>query len=493
MLTIKKINIKSFSDNVVFVSKSCHLYNVKKLRTLTRVEVLGGKKTVYAFLEVIDEDALVSPTQIGVNVECFKDLGLKEGDAVSIAVSETPKSYSLIKKKIYGNILSTSEYKKIADDIISKRYSNMDIAAFLVAMGSFMTLEEVLSLTKSIISKNKMKWEDEHIVADHYCIGGVPGNKTDLIILAIVSAYGIAFPKTCSFSLTSCSGMGNVASAFMNIDLKEKEFKTLVSENRAAIVAYDTLNVGDFNKQMSPVERYIGLTKAEQIAASIIAVKISCGITHLLIDIPVGPQARIRSSLEAMKLRKIFEYLGDSLGLHVDVCITDGREPIGNTIGPFLEARDVMKILKNQEDAPDDLREKSLFLAGKILEFDPKLRGGQGFLVAKEILESGRALDQFNKIISSQGRAEKPELGFLSYDFVSPQNGVVKAIDVGAINYLGVVTGANRNKLSGVEMFKKIGDEVEAGDVLFRVYSNTQSDFLKAKMFLSEALIYEVD
>ncbi|MFR1031760.1 MAG: hypothetical protein ACLSE6_04280 [Alphaproteobacteria bacterium] len=159
------------------------------------------------------------------------------------------------------------------------------------------------------------------------------------------------------------------------------------------------MNIAEASKLISSVERQIGLIQQEHIASSILAIKLAAGVTHLLIDIPVGPKSRIKSTNEAMRLRKLIEYVGDMLSMEIDVVITDGSEPIGNGIGAVLEARDVMKVLRNKEDAPQDLLEKSLFLAGRLLEFDPKLRGGQGYHVAKEILTSGRALEVMNRII----------------------------------------------------------------------------------------------
>ena len=75
-----------------------------------------------------------------------------------------------------------------------------------------------------------------------------------------------------------------------------------------------------------------------------------------------------------MRLRKLIEYVGDMLSMEIDVVITDGSEPIGNGVGAVLEARDVMKVLRNKEAAPQDLLEKALFLAGRLLEFAPKVR-----------------------------------------------------------------------------------------------------------------------
>lgn len=206
---------------------------------------------------------------------------------------------------------------------------------------------------------------------------------------------------------------------------------------------------------VSSVERQIGITQQEHIAASILAIKLSAGITHLVVDIPVGPKSRIKNTNEAMRLRKLIEYVGDMLSIEIDAVITDGSEPIGNGVGAVLEARDVMKVLRNKDDAPQDLREKSLFLAGRMLEFDPKLRGGQGYHVAKEILNSGRALEVMNRIIHAQGKAPQPQLGHLTRDIVSNVSGVVEAIDNARINKIGIWAGAGQYPGAGLDLMKK--------------------------------------
>lgn len=164
-------------------------------------------------------------------------------------------------------------------------------------------------------------------------------------------------------------------SVLANVDLDDRTFRSLVKENRAAIACYDGLNIAEASKLISSVERQIG-DSAGAYRFLDFGNKLAAGVTHLLIDIPVGPKSRIKSTNEAMRLRKLIEYVGDMLSMEIDVVITDGSEPIGNGVGAVLEARDVMKVLRNKEDAPQDLLEKSLFLAGRLLEFDPKLRGG---------------------------------------------------------------------------------------------------------------------
>ena len=367
MLSLKHVAISSFNENLAYIHRNCDAYQIDDIHSLTKVEIHGGVKPVFAFLQVVDDDELVKPNEIGLNNEAYECINLPEGSNVTLTISSPPPSLASIKRKIAGNILSSGEYSAIVNDIASKRYSNMDIVSFLVASGSFMTAPEVLSFTEALVGDNTLHWDNENIVVDHHCLGGIPGNKTDIIITAIVSAYGLPMPKTASRSLTSCAGVADTMAVLANVDLDEEELRRVIQETQGAIVNYESLSIAEVNKLVSSVERNIGLTQLHHIAASILAIKLAAGVTHLVIDIPVGPNSRIKRTGEAMRLRKLIEYVGDMLSIEIDAVITDGSEPIGNGVGAVLEARDVMKVLRNKEDAPQDLKEKSLFLAGRIL------------------------------------------------------------------------------------------------------------------------------
>lgn len=477
MLKLKHLPIHSFNENIAYLHKDCVAYKLDDIKFMTKVEIHGGAKPVYAFLNIVSDETIVSPEELALNTEGFERINLPEGSNISLALTPPPPSIASIKRKIAGNILSPSEYTAIINDIASKRYSNMDIASFLVASGSFMTPPEVLALTEAMIGEQVLNWDNESIVVDHHCLGGIPGNKTDIIITAIVAAYGLPIPKTASRSLSSCAGVADTMSVLANVDLDETDLKKLVAENRGALVCHSGLQIALANKLISGVERQIGITQQQHLVASILAIKIAMGVTHLVIDIPVGPSSRIKTTQDAMRLRKLIEYVGDQMGIEVDAVITDGSEPIGSGIGAVLEARDVMKVLRNKDDAPEDLKEKSLFLAGRIIDFDPKLRGGQGYFVAKEILSSGRALETMNRIIHSQGKAPQPKLGNLTRDIVSATSGYVESIDNTRINRIGVLAGASQNPGAGLDLLKKVGDRVEQGETLFRIHAMNSTDF----------------
>jgi thymidine phosphorylase len=228
------------------------------------------------------------------------------------------------------------------------------------------------------------------------------------------------------------------------------------------------------------VERPLAIDSPGQMVASILSKKIAAGSTHLVLDIPIGPTAKVRSMPEAQRLRRLFEYVASRIHLSLDVVITDGRQPIGNGIGPVLEARDVMRVLENDPRAPNDLRQKSLRLAGRLIECHPDVRGGDGFAIARDILDSGRALAKMNAIIAAQGRKpfdhNAPELGSLTFEVLATESGVVTGIDNLQVARIARLAGAPKVVGAGVDLFRKLGDVVAVGDVVYRVHASFQSD-----------------
>jgi thymidine phosphorylase len=322
----------------------------------------------------------------------------------------------------------------------------------------------------------QLAWPDP-IVVDKHCIGGIPGNRTSMIVVPIVAAHGLPIPKTSSRAITSPAGTADTMEVLARVNIGVEEMKTIVAACNGCLIWGGHVNLSPADDILISIERPLSLDTREQMVASIMSKKIAAGSTHLLIDIPVGPTSKITSATEAMRLRKLFEFVGDRFGRSVEVITTDGSQPIGNGIGPVLEANDVMAVLGNDPDAPRDLREKSLRLAAHLLDYDPKLRGGTGYARARELLESGAALKQMQKIIDFQGPSKcSTELGNLAFDVKAARDGVVTAIDCLRLNRLARTAGAPLDKGAGVKLFKKIGDRVEQGEPLYRVYTFDQPE-----------------
>jgi thymidine phosphorylase len=261
------------------------------------------------------------------------------------------------------------------------------------------------------------------------------------------------------------------------VDLGVEEMKEVVASCRGCLVWGGHVNLSPVDDILISVERPLSLDIPEQMVASIMSKKLAAGSTHLLIDLPVGPTAKLANGYEAMRLRKLFELVGDRFGIAVEAVMTDGSQPIGFGIGPVLEAQDVMAVLANHPAAPTDLREKSLQLAARLLEYDPQLRGGAGYARARELLDSGAALGQMRRIIDAQGAADAMEVGSLAADVRAPHDGTVSTIDCLRLNRLARTAGAPVDKGAGIRVFKKIGDRVEQGEPLYRIYALEPSQY----------------
>ena len=493
MAKIKYIPVNTPNQPTVFLHKKARLMHTGDSSRLSKIEIHGGIEIITAEVICAEDENFVSPDEIGIAEPAFSLLGLKEGAEVKIMPAMTPSSIESVRRKINGGILSASEYRSIISDISSYKYSAPEVAALIVANSSFMSPQEVLAITESLIENNfSIKW-DRDMVVDVHCIGGVPANRTNPIITSIVAAYGLCIPKTAPRSFTSCSSDIDVMEVLAKVDFNEDELQAIVEKNGGAIVWNGgKMKMAPADLILMDVEKKLGISTHQQIVASIIAQKVAAGVTHLVVDIPVGATAKIRSMAEAMKLRKLFEYVGDMLALDIDVVVTDGAEPIGNGIGPILEARDVMKVLRCKQDAPQDLREKALFLAGRVLEFDPKLQGGQGYAKATEILDSGRALEVFGEIINTQGKENPPALGSMTKDIKARTAGFVDSIDINQINKIAMIAGSPKDKGAGIDLFKKVGDKVQVGDILYRIYSMSAGEFTFAQGLAEGFSGYEI-
>lgn len=478
MLKLKNVALDTSPENVVLLSRNCVEYRAEEFAALRKLKVTCGDRTILATLIIADDPEVVGDDELGIANPAFRRLGLPEDTKVTIAQAAPPASLDAVRAKIAGAEMSKSEVEAVIGDIAAFRYSPMEIAAFLVSTANFMTTDEVLDLTHAMTDSGaRLEW-DKPIIVDKHCIGGVPGNRTSIIIAPIVAAHGLYMPKTSSRAITSPAGTADTMEVLARVDLSIEEMRAVVEEQKTCLVWGGHVNLSPADDVLISVERPLRIDTREQMVASILSKKLSAGSTHLLIDIPVGPSAKVRSNAEAIRLRKLFEFIGDQTGLHLDVVFTDGSQPVGRGIGPALEARDVMAVLKNHPDAPGDLRARALFLAGRVLEFDPELRGGKGRARAEELLDSGAALSKMEDIIHAQGEAPfKATLGEITEDVKADRSGMITHMDCFRLGRIARLAGAPMDKGAGIDLLKKVGDNVREGEPVYRIHSCFQSDF----------------
>ena len=480
-LKLRRVAIDTYKENVAFLHRDCELYRSEGFQALNKIEVRaeGDLEPVIAVLNVVDDEQITTPMELGLSEQVFAQLNRAEGTSVYVDHANPAQSLAFVRDKISGSPLGYDDILAITRDIVANRYSKIEITAFLVACSvTGLEREEIVSLTRAMVASGECLDWGERLVVDKHCIGGIPGNRTSLLITPIVAAHGLLMPKTSSRAITSPAGSADTMEVFTRVELEIDRLREIVKQERACLAWGGTARLAPVDDILISVERPLGMDSPGQMIASILSKKVAAGASHLLIDIPVGPTAKVRKRSEAMKLRKLFEYAGDELGLHLEVIITDGRQPIGRGIGPVLEARDVMLVLDNDPLAPMDLKEKSLQLAGRILEFDVDVRGGQGYFIARDILESGRALEKFNDIVSAQGASSVSYVsGKLAQDILAPASGRIATIDNLQMARIARLAGAPMDKGAGIDLFKKHGDEVRESEPLYRIYSEFNADF----------------
>lgn len=493
MFKIRAVAIDTHPENTAYLLRNDNGYGAEQFQALRKIEITQNGCGILATLAIMDDEHLLSPGEIGLGEQAFRRLGLPEGTEVSIAQAKPPQSLDAVRRKIQGDTLSDAELHAIIRDVAHHQYSPMEIGAFLVACAGFMTTEETLALTKAMADVgNRLEWSSPLIV-DKHSIGGIPGNRTSMIVVPIVAAHGLIIPKTSSRAITSPSGTADTMEVLANVDLTGEQMQQIVAKERAILAWGGRVNLSPADDVLITVERPLRIDTFEQMVASILSKKLAAGSTHLVIDIPLGPTAKVRTQSEAARLRKLFEYVAHKVGLTIDVVITDGSQPIGRGIGPVLEARDVMAVLRNDSDAPDDLRDRAVLLAGRVLEFDPQLEGGRGYARALELLASGAALAAMERLIAAQGvQKERFKPGALQFEVTSPQGGRVSAIDCHLIARIARLAGAPMDKGAGIDLLRKVGEQVRQGEPLYRIHAHSETGLGFARELAEESSGYDV-
>ncbi|MDO8249180.1 MAG: thymidine phosphorylase family protein [Rhodoferax sp.] len=496
-LALRRVAIDTYRENVAYLHRDCAVYRAEGFQALSKVEVRANGRRILATLNVVDDPAIVACHELGLSEDAFSQLDVIDGHTASVSQAEPPESIGALHRKIAGERLDREDFRRIIRDIAELRYSKIELTAFVVATNrDELDREEVYFLTEAMVaSGRKLDWH-EQLVVDKHCIGGIPGNRTSMLVVPIVAAHGLLCPKTSSRAITSPAGTADTMEVLAKVELPFEQLAGIVRDHRGCLAWGGTANLSPADDVLISVERPLAVDSPGQMVASILSKKIAAGSTHLVLDIPIGPTAKVRSMPDAQRLRRLFEYVAGRIHLSVDVVITDGRQPIGNGIGPVLEARDVMRVLENDPGAPNDLRQKSLRLAGRLIECNPDVRGGDGFAIARDILDSGRALAKMNDIMAAQGQKpfdhNNPQLGALTIDVHATESGVVTGIDNFQVARVARLAGAPKVIGAGVDLFRKLGDAVVNGDVLYRVHAGFQSDLEFARQACTKSTGYAI-
>jgi AMP phosphorylase len=460
---------------------------------MDRVKVKKGKKIDTVVAAIATSARTVPKGSIGMYEEVLKSLKLKPKDKVSIILARKPLSIEFIKKKLDGRRLNKREIDQIVWDITHNKLSNSELTYFVAACyTNIMSARETIILTKAMARHGDTLKLDRHPVIDKHSIGGIPGNRTTMVLVPIIAAAGLVIPKTSSRSITSPAGTADTMEVLAKISFPIKKMKQIVMKYNGCIVWGGSLNLAPADDKIINVERTLGIDAESQLLASIMAKKHSVSSTHIIIDIPAGSDSKVSSRAEALRLKKNFEEIGKKLRKHVKVIITDGSQPIGNGIGPALEARDVLWLLRRDLRRPLDLEKKCIILATETLKLANIKSPREKVL---EILNSGRAYNKMKEIIKAQqGKVFNPDkikIGNFKYNVRSSRNGIVRKISNSIISKIARIAGAPANKGAGIYLYKHVGNKIKKGEKLFTIYaeSRVKINFVKEALKIGNGFV----
>lgn len=488
ILNLKRLGINTYKEAVIYIRDDSQICRSEGFEAQARIQVKHKNGTILATLNTV-ETSLLKHNEASLSQYAWDLLNANEGDEICVTHALMPKALEYIRAKIYGHELTSKEIYTVIDELVAGYLSDIHISAFLAASGNGrLNQKEIKYLTQAMIDiGEQISWPNP-LVVDKHCVGGLPGNRTSLIVVPIVAAFGLTIPKTSSRAITSPAGTADTMEVLTHVELDLDAMRKVVERENGCVVWGGSVALSPADDILIRIERGLVLDSEGQMVASILSKKIAAGSSDVVIDIPIGPTSKVRSMEMARLLKKYLEGIGNDLGIHIHVVFTDGTQPVGRGVGPALEAKDVLSVLQGNTDAPSDLRERSLLLAGIVLEFSPGVKKGEGYRLAENILDSGQAWKKFQAICEAQGGLFEPPTAPYQHVVTATSRGEVFAVDNRHIARIAKLAGAPQSKASGLEFLAPIGTQIEIGQPLFVIHSQSQGELEYAKNYLTQDL-----
>lgn len=475
-LRLERAGIDTYRQPVVYMHRDCAVCRAEGFAALTRVLIRSGAREVVATLNVVTDDRLA------LDVAALSEAAwraLDPGPDAWAVFSHPPPAASTpaLRAKVFGQRLDEKDFLGLMHDTVNNRLSDIELAAFVTACaGERLDVQETIGLTRAMVSVGKRIDWGSGTVLDKHCVGGLPGNRTTPLVVAIVAAAGHRIPKTSSRAITSPAGTADTMEVMAPVALDLAAMRRVVERENGCIVWGGNVGLSPADDVLIGIERPLDFDSDGQLVASVLSKKVAAGSSHVLIDIPIGPTAKVRTTDAADALEGRLDVTARAMGLSLAIARTDGRQPVGYGIGPTLEARDVLDVLRGTADAPRDLRERALDLAGALLDMAPGANPGTGRARAEALLQSGAALRKFLAICEAQGGFHEPILAPHAQPVLASRSGVVEGIDSRRLAKIAKLAGAPASPNAGIDCRMRIGDTLSAGEPVFQVHARTPGE-----------------
>lgn len=456
-----------------------------------RVNISYAGSEVTAIVDIVTKS--VSKGLLGISDGVWSKLQLSQGAVLEVNASGPPESLNYIREKLQGRKLVYEDIYKIVRDVVHGHLSEIEIAGFVTSLHDQggPNMDEALALTNAMVNTGKQLSLNRKPIADKHSVGGVPGDKTTLLLVPVIAAAGITIPKTSSRAITSAAGTADRAETLMPVNLDIEEMKRVVEKTNGCMVWGGSLSLAPADDIFIQVEYPLSIDP--MLLPSIMSKKKAVGAEYLVVDIPTGRGTKMKTIGDSDLLGKEFIELGRRLNINTQCVLTYGEQPVGHAVGAGLEAREALEILMGKRHV-HDVVDKVSHVAGTLLEMVGVQNGRE---VALDLIKSGKAEKKLREIIYAQGgdsevKPEDIEIGQYGFEVKSEHNGNVLWIDNTSIAAIARAAGSPKDKHSGVIVHKKLGDVVKKGEVLYTIYSDKTTKLSDAEKIASSEEVYGI-
>ncbi|MCB0348592.1 MAG: thymidine phosphorylase [Bdellovibrionales bacterium] len=396
----------------------------------------------------------------------------------------------IIKKKRDGESLTPEEITWLIQSYTKNEIPDYQMAAWAMAVfQNGMTTLEAANLTRAMQHSGEVVDLSfiEKPKIDKHSTGGV-GDKTSMILGAIVAVNDVCVPMMAGRGLGHSGGTLDKLESIpgFNTQLSIEKFKQQLRELDHCIIG-QTKNICPADKKLYALRDVTATIESiPLICASIMSKKLAEGIDGIVLDVKFGSGAFMKSKAKAKELAIALQAIGEENGKKVTAMLTSMNQVLGRYVGNAVEIWECLDILKDPSSHKkyEDTVHLSLALSAEMLRLAGRAKSyDDGYEIAKTSLTSGKAYERFEKVCFAQGgdlnKLPKP---YDPFDVLSTKNGYVSSIDVEAIGIAGIQVQAGRKKIddvidpkSGFEVLVKVGDKVEVGQPIAKIFAKDKA------------------
>jgi pyrimidine-nucleoside phosphorylase len=414
------------------------------------------------------------------------------------------RTVDLIYRKREGEELAPEEIIHLVDGYTRGEIPDYQMSAFLMAVcWQGMTDREVTALTECMLNSGERVDMSAvpGVKVDKHSTGGV-GDKTSLIAAPLAASAGVTVPMISGRALGHTGGTLDKLEAIpgFRTGLTIEEFQAQLTKHQLAFIG-QTAEVAPADGKLYALRDATATVESiPLIASSIMSKKLAVGLDAIVLDVKVGAGAFMKRQIDARRLAQMMVGIGRRMDTRVQALITDMNQPLGFAIGNALEIMEVSQTLQNA--GPVDLTRLSLELAARMIHLGKcaetldearelaqrKLLDGSGYRKFKEVIAAQggnpQVLDRFELLPNATGMRE----------IYTPRAGYVSAVDAALIGQASNMIGAGRDTKEdgidpavGVILEVKVGQKVDAGSVLCRLYYTREDHVDEAAELVEDA------